>query len=187
MTAWSMVSQPPVIYGDARLPALLCPSTMFTPWCSARCIAATSLLLLFMVSFAMGPGSIFSLGFAAAVVVALAVGGDSGEGATPVAHFGFPAEFHLVNEEDSGNAGMGRAERPQVRVRVCPRKGRGLWNSYPLFFGYHHSLAPGRSTKASKAYPREVVPFLVKNSDGRLHLSSSRAKLCVDPRLCRRA
>lgn len=135
MTPWSMVSQPPVVYGDVRLPAPLCPCTMFTPWCSTRCVAATSLLLLFMVSLAMGPGSVLSLGFFAAIVVALAVGGDSGERATPVAHFGFPAEFHLVKDEDSGSMGMGRAERPQVRVRVvvdpstkiavCPRKGGG--------------------------------------------------------------
>lgn len=45
--------------------------------------------------------------------------GEGGRGVGPVAHFGFPAEFHLVNEEEGEAAGIG--ERPQVCtcVRAC--------------------------------------------------------------------
>lgn len=46
------------------------------------------------------------------VGVGVGVGGERGEGGHPIAHFGFPAEFHLVNEEEGETAGIG--ERPQV-------------------------------------------------------------------------
>lgn len=55
--------------------------------------------------------------FAAAVIIIMALGGGGGgggggEGISPVAHFGFPAEFHMVNEEEGEMAGIG--ECPQV-------------------------------------------------------------------------
>lgn len=66
------------------------------------------------------------LGGAVVVVAALSGGGggggggqeERGEGSSPIAHFGFPAEFHLVNEEEGETAGIG--ERPQVGV-LCAR------------------------------------------------------------------
>lgn len=80
--------------------------------------ASSAALLCFLGLLAsLGESPLFwvALGGAVVVVAAITGGGRSGGGGgSPVAHFGFPAEFHLVNEEEGEMAGVG--ERPQVRT-----------------------------------------------------------------------
>lgn len=94
--------------------------------------AGSAVLLCFLGLLGSLAGSpLFWVVFGGAVVVVAALSGGGGgsgggseqrEGGIPVAHFGFPAEFHLVNDEEGETAGIG--ERPQVRrgfVVRCPR------------------------------------------------------------------
>lgn len=69
----------------------------------------------------MNASSIYWASFTAIVAVILALGGGAGggersEGLAPVAHFGFPVEFHLINEEIGEMAGAA-GELPQVHER----------------------------------------------------------------------
>lgn len=86
---------------------------------SSGAVSAGSAVFLCLLGLlgSLGESPLFWVVFGGAVVVvaALSGGGDRGagaEGGNPVAHFGFPAEFHLVNEEEGETAGIG--ERPQV-------------------------------------------------------------------------
>lgn len=59
----------------------------------------------------------FWVALALVVMVTMALGGGGrdgggGDAGAPIAHFGFPAEFHLVNEDVGEMTGLG--ERPQV-------------------------------------------------------------------------
>lgn len=80
--------------------------------------ASSAILLCFLGLLAsLGESPLFWVVLGGAVVVVAAItggGSGGGEGGSPVAHFGFPAEFHLVNEEEGEMAGIG--ERPQVRT-----------------------------------------------------------------------
>lgn len=92
---------------------------------AVRAGSAVCLCLLGLLG-SLGESPLFWVVFggAVAVVAALGGGGDrpgGGAGGSPVAHFGFPAEFHLVNEEEGETAGIG--ERPQV----CNDMLSGLW------------------------------------------------------------
>lgn len=93
-------------------------------------VRAGSAVLLCLLGLlgSLGESPLFWVVFGGAVVIIAAliggvsgpgmgVGGEGGEGGNPIAHFGFPAEFHLVNEEEGETAGIG--ERPQVAVLVC--------------------------------------------------------------------
>lgn len=101
------------------MPAAFYPSSTLTPAGPARCMTAAFILCLLVLCLALGASSVFwvVLGVVLAVVIALGGGGQGqggGEGASPVAHFGFPAQFHLVNGEEGDMTGLG--ERPQVRT-----------------------------------------------------------------------
>lgn len=85
-----------------------------------RYLVPFTLLSTVALIWALDAPDIYWTVFTAIVVVLLmlgggAGGGERGEGLTPVAHFGFPAEFHLINEEIRETAGAG--ERPQVHER----------------------------------------------------------------------
>lgn len=101
--------------------AALHPSSAFAPAGSVRRVASAFLLFILGMFLALGADSVFWVALTVAVVLVIALGGGGrdgggmGEGLAPVAHFGFPAEFHLVNEEEGDTAGLG--ERPQVLLR----------------------------------------------------------------------
>lgn len=82
------------------------------------------MLSLLAMVLALGPENVFGVGFVVVIVLALSVGGGGGGGGgggageSPVAHFSFPAEFHLVKEEEGGPGCLG--ERPQVRLHIAP-------------------------------------------------------------------
>lgn len=107
-------------YGNTTMPAFFHPSSNLAPAGAVRRAASGVLLGLLGLLLALDTSSIFWVLFAVAVAVVMAAGGGGsgaggGEGAGPVAHFGFPAEFHLVNEESGEMAGI--EERPQVLWR----------------------------------------------------------------------
>lgn len=95
------------------------PVKMAAPGAAARAGSAVLLCLLGLLG-SLGGSPLFWVVFGGAVVVVAALSGGGGgrgagrEGGNPVAHFGFPAEFHLVNEEEGEAAGIG--ERPQVHA-----------------------------------------------------------------------
>lgn len=104
------------------MPAVFLPSSGLALPGYARRAAAAVLLCFLGLLLSLGASPMFWVVFAAAIVVVAALsddgGGGGGEGARvgPVAHFGFPAEFQLLNEEEGDMAGIG--ERPQVCVFV---------------------------------------------------------------------
>lgn len=92
------------------------PVKMVASVAAVRAGSAVLLCLLGLLG-SLGESPLFWVVFGGAVVVVAALSGDGGrgsggEGGNPVAHFGFPAEFHLVNEEEGETAGIG--ERPQA-------------------------------------------------------------------------
>lgn len=96
------------------------PPKMAASGAGVRAGFAVLLCLLGLLG-SLGESPLFWVVFGGAVVVVAALSGgvmggggegDREEGGIPVAHFGFPTEFHLVNEEEGETAGLG--ERPQV-------------------------------------------------------------------------
>lgn len=86
---------------------------------SGAALRATSAILLCFLGLlaSLGESPLFWMVLGGAVIVVAAItggGSGGGEGGSPVAHFGFPAEFRLVNEEEGELVGIG--ERPQVRT-----------------------------------------------------------------------
>lgn len=107
--------------GSSAMPSVFLPSSGLVLPGYARRAAAAVLMCFLGLLLSLGESPMLWVVFAAAiaVVAALCDGGDGeGAGMGPVAHFGFPAEFQLVNEEEGEMAGIG--ERPQVRV--CARR-----------------------------------------------------------------
>lgn len=98
------------------MPAVFQPSSQLRPCGPVRRVGSALLLCLLGLLLALGASTVFWVMLAAAVVVVTMLGGGGGGGGgggvAPVAHFGFPAEFHLVNEEAGETVGIG--ERPQV-------------------------------------------------------------------------
>lgn len=109
-------------YGNYTLPAAFqAPLKMAASGAPVRAGSAVLLCLLGLLG-SLGESPLFWVVFGGAVAIIAAMtggGGDGavGEGSSPVAHFGFPAEFHLTNEEEGETAGIG--ERPQVRCVSC--------------------------------------------------------------------
>lgn len=101
------------------MPAAFYPSSTLTPAGPARCVASIFLLCVLALVLAQGTSSILWVALVTMVVVVMALGGGGsgqggGEGEEPVAHFGFPAQFHIVHEERGEMTGLG--ERPQVII-----------------------------------------------------------------------
>ncbi len=109
-------------YGNSTLPAAFqAPLKMAAYGAPARAGSAVVLCLLGLLG-SLGESPFFWVVFGGAVAIVAALNGGAGdggvgEGSKPVAHFGFPAEFHLTNEEEGETAGIG--ERPQVRCVSC--------------------------------------------------------------------
>lgn len=108
------------------MPAVFHPSSQLRPCGPVRRVGSALLLCLLGLLLALGASTVFWVMLAAAVVVVTMLGGGGGGGGegggegggvAPVAHFGFPAEFHLVNEEAGETVGIG--ERPQVPQPLC--------------------------------------------------------------------
>ena len=101
------------------MPSVFLPSSGALPGYAQRA-AATALLCFLGLLLSLGASPMFWIVFGAAIVVIATLcdsgdgGGGDGAGVGPVAHFGFPAEFQLLNEEEGNIAGIG--ERPQVCV-----------------------------------------------------------------------
>ncbi|CAM9566356.1 unnamed protein product [Ectocarpus fasciculatus] len=111
-------------YGNSAMPASFqAPPKIVMSGAALR--ASSAILLCFLGLLAsLGESPFFWVVLGGAVVVVAAITGDGsggGEGGSPVAHFGFPAEFHLVNEEEGEMAGIG--ERPQVLLAVSSLDG----------------------------------------------------------------
>ncbi|CAN0210816.1 unnamed protein product, partial [Hapterophycus canaliculatus] len=110
-------------YGNSTMPAVFqAPPKMTTSGAALRAGSAALLCFLGLVG-SFGESPLFWVVFGGAVVVVAALSGgggggewERGEGGIPVAHFGFPAEFHLVNDEEGETAGIG--ERPQVLLAI---------------------------------------------------------------------
>lgn len=101
--------------------AFQAPVKMAASGAAVRAGSAVLLCLLGLLG-SLGESPLFWVVFGGAVFVLAALSrgggpGPGGEGGEPVAHFGFPAEFHLVNEEKGETAGIG--ERPQVCCPCC--------------------------------------------------------------------
>eukprot|EP00752_Nemacystus_decipiens_P014281 g12701.t1 len=102
-------------YGTSTMPTTFqAPVMMAAPGAAVRAGSAVFLCLVGLLG-SLGESPLSWVVFGGAVVVLAALsgsgGGAGGEGGNPVAHFGFPAEFHLINEEEGETAGIG--ERPQ--------------------------------------------------------------------------
>lgn len=100
-------------------------------------VGSAVLLCLLGLLGSLGESPLFWVVFGGAVVVVAALSGGGGrgaggEGGEPVAHFGFPAEFHLVNEEEGETAGIG--ERPQVGCALVCGWQLLSWRSRDCFF-----------------------------------------------------
>ncbi|CAM9461081.1 unnamed protein product, partial [Ectocarpus sp. 13 AM-2016] len=111
-------------YGNSAMPAAFQAPPKIVM--SGEALRATSAILLCFLGLlaSLGESPLFwvVLGGAVVVVAAITGGGSSGgEGGSPVAHFGFPAEFHLINEEEGEMAGIG--ERPQILLAVSSLDG----------------------------------------------------------------
>eukprot|EP00903_Cladosiphon_okamuranus_P006353 g6223.t1 len=109
-------------YGSSTMPSTFQdPRVKMVASGAALRIGSAVFLCLLGLLGSLGESPLFCVAFGGAVVVVAALsggggGGAGGEGGEPVAHFGFPAEFHLVNEEEGEMAGIG--ERPQVLLTV---------------------------------------------------------------------
>ena len=122
------------------MPSVFLPSSGLVLPGYARRAAAAVLMCFLGLLLSLGASPMLWVVFAAAIFVVAALcdggggGGGGAEGARmgPVAHFGFPAEFQLVNEEKGETAGIG--ERPQVcacaRCLLCTTRSQHA-SSYP--------------------------------------------------------
>lgn len=107
-------------YGLSVMPSVFHPCYFQASSDIVRYLVSSTLLCALALLWTLNAPAIYWTVFTAIVAVILALGGgagggERGEGLTPVAHFGFPAEFHLINEETGEMAGAG--ERPQVHER----------------------------------------------------------------------
>ncbi|CAM9953363.1 unnamed protein product [Scytosiphon promiscuus] len=111
------------MYGSSTMPtAFQAPPRTAASGATLRVGSAVLLCFLGLLG-SLGESPLLWVVFGGAVVVVAALSGDGGyggwergEGGVPVAHFGFPAEFHLFNDEEGETAGLG--ERPQVLLAV---------------------------------------------------------------------
>ncbi|CAM9262265.1 unnamed protein product, partial [Ectocarpus sp. 6 AP-2014] len=111
-------------YGNSAMPAAFQAPPKIAM--SGAALRATSAILLCFLGLlaSLGESPLFWVVLGGAVVVVAAItggGSGGGEGGSPVAHFGFPAEFHLINEEEGEMAGVG--ERPQILLAVSSLDG----------------------------------------------------------------